>query len=137
MATDTEQLLELRWFDREADLPMLQDWCLARGHACMPLNLLPRLGVVAQLDGRDSAAAFCYLDSSCGAAFLDHVATRPGLKVWQAKACLHHLHGFLAGVAKDFDYAALFAYVPEPLARHMPPTMHRQKRDLAAFWQAL
>lgn len=105
---------------------MFSAWSAGHKTAEVSPNILPRLGVVAVLNGQDSAAGWLYMDNSVGVGFVEWLVTRPGLSLADAKGCMAAVFDALAMCAKDLGYGLLIG--------HCHPSLHRiATRELG--WQ--
>jgi hypothetical protein len=113
----SQPVLQLRMFDRDQDHAMMVEWCDAHGATASAAAFLPRLGVIVQMDGVDSAALFLFMDNSCPVASIDCAATRPKLSTKDAIACFEFAIGFLKSEARHNGYAIIMAHAPKAQAR--------------------
>jgi hypothetical protein len=110
-------LLQLRMYDAEKDHALLVEWCEAHGAEAFSSALLPKLGVIVQQDGKDSAALFLYMDNSCPVAWIDCAVTRPKLSAKDAIQCFGCAIEFLKSEARINGYAVILAHVAKAQAR--------------------
>lgn len=104
------------WLDAD-ESAMFAGWRKAHGMAELPDSIFPRLGVVAVLDGVDSAAAWLYMDNSVGVAFMEWIVSRPGLTLAESRACFAFLVGSLRDEAKALGYGLILAHGPHAVAK--------------------
>lgn len=99
----------IREFDRVKDCPMVHEWFLAHGQAPVPLELLPKLGIVVfgESSLRPMAAMWLYMDNSVGVCFLERAVTCPGLGVKEAGAAILRGIDYLKNAAADMDYGVM------------------------------
>ena len=110
-------LLQLRMYDRDKDYAMLVEWCDAHGATISPAALLPKLGVIVQRDGEDSAALFLFMDNSCPVAFIDCAVTRPKLSTKEMIECFDCAIGFLKSEAQINGYAVILTHCTKAQSR--------------------
>lgn len=115
-AVRTEERDGRAWLTPD-EAAMFSGWRASHGHPDIPPDILPRLGVVAVLDGEDSAAGWLYMDNSVGVGFVEWLVTRPGLMPSQARRCLSVVLTTLAVEAKTLGYGLLLGHCIDPLAR--------------------
>lgn len=104
------------WLDAD-ESAMFAEWRKARGMAELPDAIFPRLGVVAVLDGVDSAAAWLYQDNSVGVAFMEWIVSRPGLSLAESRACFARISDAFRDEAKAIGYGLILAHGPHAIAR--------------------
>lgn len=104
------------WIDAD-ESAMFTGWRKAHGMAELPDSIFPRLGVVAVLDGLDSAAAWLYQDNSVGVAFMEWIVSRPGLSLAESKACFARISDTFHAEAKAIGYGLILAHGPHAVAR--------------------
>ncbi len=92
-------------------------WRAAHGMPDIPVALLPRLGVVALMDGVETAAGWLYMDNSVGVGFVEWLVTRPGLSLAQSKAAMATVLATLKAEAAGHGYSLLLGHCIAPLAR--------------------
>lgn len=110
-------LLQLRMYDRDKDYAMLVEWSDAHGVVASPAALLPKLGVIVQRDGVDSAALFLFMDNSCPVAFIDCAVSRPKLSTKEMIECFDFAIEFLKGEARIGGYAVILTHCTKAQAR--------------------
>jgi hypothetical protein len=96
----------------DGDYDMLCEWWHAHGKQRRPEQMLPKCGVVCELDGKPTSALFLHMDNSCGMCMADHAVSVPGLSLKQAMLAFRHCVSCLKKIAKDFGYhtMAVFTY---------------------------
>jgi hypothetical protein len=100
-----------------SDLPLLTGWWLAHDGQRRPEGMLPKCGVVCEMDGRPVAALFLHMDNSCGMCMAEHAVSAPGLSLKQAREAFRHCVACLKQVARVHGYHTMAAYVSAPVAR--------------------
>jgi len=113
-----KHLYQLRFYE-EADYEMISDWFATHGAKCPPKQLLPRLGVVGQMDGEDVAALWLYMDNSVGVCWAEYPVTRPKLKLSQTREVLKHLFVYLRRVACSNAYPIMRVTTIPAIARYL------------------
>lgn len=111
-------IYQLRFYE-DADYPMVSDWFAVHGAKCPPAGILPRLGVVAQMDGEDVAALWLYMDNSVGVCWAEYPVTRPKLKLGQTREVFKHLFGYLRKVASSNAYPIMRVTTIPAIARYL------------------
>lgn len=114
-----KHLFQLRFFDAEADYEMVADWFACHGEMAPLAAVLPKLGVVCEMDGEAVAALWLYMDNSTGVCWAEYPVTRPKLKLSQTKAALTHLFNYLRMVASSNNYALMRVTTIKPIARFL------------------
>lgn len=104
------------WLDAD-ESALFAGWRKAHGMAELPDSIFPRLGVVAVLDGVDSAAAWLYMDNSVGVAFMEWIVARPGLSISESRACFARISETFRDEAKAIGYGLILAHGPHAVAR--------------------
>lgn len=106
----------------EDDYEMLCEWRHARGKISLPAVMLPKCGVVCELDGHPVSALFLHMDNSCGMCMADHAVSAPGLSLKTAREAFRHCMECLKNIAADLGYhtMAVFTYpgIARSLERH-------------------
>lgn len=112
----TEQafpLYTVRQYEGGADFHMIDGWHRAHGSGPLAETLLPPDGFIAQEDGRDVAAVWCYFAIGIGVGHVEWLISAPGLSVGQTKRATKALVDFLWLHAGQNGYGALiFHCVP-------------------------
>ncbi len=76
---------------KTGDFQNLDRWWQARHSRPFPENIIPPLGIVAEIDGEPMGALFCYESVGIGVAHLDFGVVRPGLSFVAVKAIMGRL----------------------------------------------
>jgi hypothetical protein len=100
-----------------SDLPMLTEWWLAHDGQRRPESVLPKCGVICEMNGQAVAALFLHMDNSCGMCLAEHAVSRPGLSLKKAREAFKHCVGCLIEVARTHGYHTMAAFTPPPVAR--------------------
>jgi hypothetical protein len=101
----------------ESDYDMLCEWWHAHGKQRRPEQMLPKCGVVCELDGKPTSALFLHMDNSCGMCMADHAVSVPGLSLKQAMLAFRHCVSCLKKIAKDFGYHTMAVFTYPGIAR--------------------
>lgn len=107
----------VRQFDREIDYPLICGWWKAHEREPLPLEMLPKLGVVVLKGHHPQAALWLYMDNSVGVCFLERAVTRPGLTLEKSKVALSMGIDFLKREAAELGYGVMFLRTYPALAR--------------------
>jgi hypothetical protein len=108
----------LKMFDRETDYPIVKEWWEGHGWNAVPLSVLPKLGIVANLDGGPVAAGWLYMDNSIGVSMMEWVVSNPAAKPKCVYRSIKAIVEFLKGQAKSFGYSVMLTTCKqESLAR--------------------
>jgi hypothetical protein len=103
----------------ESDYDMLCEWWHAHGKQRRPEQMLPKCGVVCELDGKPTSALFLHMDNSCGMCMADHAVSVPGLSLKQAMLAFRHCVSCLKKIAKDFGYHTIAVTTYRGIARRL------------------
>jgi hypothetical protein len=103
----------------ESDYDMLCEWWHAHGKQRRPQQMLPKCGVVCELDGKPTSALFLHMDNSCGMCMADHAVSVPGLSLKQAMLAFRHCVSCLKKIAKDFGYHTIAVTTYRGIARRL------------------
>lgn len=103
----------------EEDYEMLCEWRHARGKISLPAVMLPKCGVVCELDGQPVSALFLHMDNSCGMCMADHAVSVPGLSLKAAREAFRHCMECLKKIAADFGYHTMAAFTYPGIARSL------------------
>lgn len=99
----------LRIFDKEKDYGEFWAWCAGHGKYHPQKDVLPRLGVVASVDGMDTAMAWLYMDNSCGMAMLAWATGNPQAGKSAVHVGLSAITQYLCAEAKALGYGCIMA----------------------------
>lgn len=100
-----------------ADYEMLSEWWHAHGKHRRPEPMLPKCGVVCEIDGKPVSALFLHMDNSCGMCLADHAVSAPGLSLKTAMLAFKHCVACLKKIAKDFGYHTMAVFTYPGIAR--------------------
>lgn len=103
----------------ESDYDMLCEWWHAHGKQRRPEQMLPKCGVVCELDGKPTSALFLHMDNSCGMCMADHAVSVPGLSLKQAMLAFRHCVSCLKKIACDFGYHTMAVTTYRGIARRL------------------
>jgi len=96
---------------------MIDGWNKAHGKCGVPKLILPKCGVVCEIDSIPSAAIFLHMDNSCGLCLIDHAVSRPGLSFAKSKVAFQHCMECLKKVAREFGYHTVSVFTYPAIAR--------------------
>jgi|SRR5215217_1765151 len=97
--------LQIRPYVAE-DYETLASWWKSHGWEPVRADILPRLGVVAELDGKAIGAAFLYMDNSVGVCWMEWLVTAPQAGLTGIRA-IRAITDFLSAEAKRRDYGVM------------------------------
>lgn len=106
----------IRHYD-PSDYEMLCDWWYAHGKPSRPEIMLPKCGVVCELDGKPVSALFLHMDNSCGMCMADHAVSAPKLSFKKSLAAFKHCVACLKKVAYDLGYHTMVITTYKGIAR--------------------
>lgn len=89
----------------ENDYPMLCKWWEAHGWEPVLEAVLPKIGVIAEVNDEQVAAAFLYMDNSSPLAIIEWIVSNPESKPRDVVSSIIDIVNFLADEAKRFDYS--------------------------------
>jgi hypothetical protein len=101
------------------DYEMLSEWWHAHGKHRRPEPMLPKCGVVCEIDGKPVSALFLHMDNSCGMCMADHAVSAPGLSLKTAMLAFKHCVACLKKIAKDFGYHTMAVTTYRGIARRL------------------
>lgn len=107
----------MRHYDETRHYAMLCDWWLCRDGERRPKSILPRCGVVCELDGEPVASLFMFMDNSSGNCLLEHAASAPGLSLKRSLEGFRHCVALLKRIALTHGYHTMVAYGHPGVAR--------------------
>lgn len=89
------------------DYATIAPWWPAHGWQPVAQAVLPRGGVVVELDGRPVAAAWLYMDNSVGVAMMEWTVTNPDNTPRQSLKAITLLVGAIREIAVQNDYGVV------------------------------
>lgn len=98
------------------DFELITGWWLAHDGQRRPQSILPKCGVICEIDDKPAAALFLHMDNSCGMCMVEHAVSRPGLSLKKARAAFGHCVACLKKIAGIHGYHTVAVYCPEPIA---------------------
>lgn len=111
----------LRMFEKERDYPLASTWWQGHGWPPVSEHILPRLGLVGEIDGKPVAAAWLYMDNSVGVAMLEWMVADPGAAPRAVLAAMRRVTEGLKAEASRLDYGVILTSCRQP--------------GLVKFWQ--
>ncbi len=103
----------IRFFFKD-DYLMVSEWWNAHGFPPVPQAILPRLGVVAELDGSPIAAAWLYMDNSGGVSMMEWLVTNPGNRPKDSFRAISTIVNFLGEEAVANGYGVMLTTCKQP-----------------------
>jgi hypothetical protein len=113
---ETSDHIHIRHYAPE-DYEMLCGWVSMHGKNWLPEALLPKCGVVCEIDGQPVSALFLHMDNSCGVCMADHAVAAPGLPLKTSLLAFRHCMACLKKIAAGFGYHTVAVYVYKGIAR--------------------
>jgi len=108
-------MIQLRTVEIEKDYPTFERWWVKHQGVTVPMNILPKLGVVAEQDGRGIAAAWLYMaNCGTGVCWASWHVTNPAIPPKTAEAGLREVQGHLERLAKEMGYGIMFTQTNRP-----------------------
>ena len=108
----------LRLFEPEADYALVSAWWIAHGWNAVPVGVLPKLGIIAEMDGMPVAAGWLYMDNSSGVSMMEWMVANPDAKPKSVFRSIKSIVEFLKSRAKDMGYTVMLTTCKqESLAR--------------------
>lgn len=105
--------MELREFKPE-DHPNIAQWWEGHGWSPIPLNILPKLGMIVSRDDIDVCAGWLYMDNSVGVCWLDWLVTNPEADPKSVIRCISQLVTFMSDRARDLNYGVMLTACRQP-----------------------
>lgn len=102
-------MIQLREFQRESDYGTVETWWKGHGWPAVPLEMLPKLGMVAVNEGEPCAAGWVYLDNSTGVGMMEWLVSNPANPMKVSAVALGRLVDCLKGAAHALGYGAILA----------------------------
>jgi len=99
----------LRFFEPEKDYSTVAAWWEGHGWNAVPVQVLPKLGVVAHRDDKPVAAGWLYMDNSVGVGWLEWLVADPDAKPREVYKALSAVIDFIKAEARQFGYHTLMS----------------------------
>lgn len=96
------------------DYGMICDWWEAHGTAPVPLELLPKTGIITG----EILAGWIYFDTSTPVCFASHLVSRPGLRLEQTLQACTSIFLEAEEQALSMGYSVMLMYAPKAIARY-------------------
>ncbi len=109
--------IEDYWDYPGADGLLKEWWRLRRMPGEFLSQLLPRLSVLALMDGNPVAFMSCGMSNSIGVATMETIMTRPGLSLKESKESLLFLERQIIEILKEYNYTFLQTFCSPAIAR--------------------
>lgn len=100
-----------------ADYDMLCAWWHGHGQTELSSALLPKCGVICELDGKPVSALFLHMDNSNGTCLIDHAISLPGLPLKKSLSAFKHCVACLKQIAHDLGYHTMAVFTYPSIAR--------------------
>jgi hypothetical protein len=100
-----------------SDYETLSEWWHAHGKHRRPEPMLPKCGVVCEIDGKPVSALFLHMDNSCGMCMADHAVSAPGLSLKTALLAFKHSVACLKKIALELGYHTMAVFTYPGIAR--------------------
>jgi len=92
----------------EHDASLTAEWWEGHGQAPPNVAILPKCGVVALHEGKESAAGWLYMDNSTGVCWAAWLVTNPWIGIRQRHEGMRHVLQALKVMAEANDYGVMF-----------------------------
>lgn len=103
-------MIQLRTFTAD-DYPTVSQWWEGHGWSPVPLPILPKLGILAEMHEGDTiqpiAAGWLYMDNSVGVGMLEWLVADPAANPRHVLKSLNALIDFIKERAKELGYNVL------------------------------
>ena len=110
----------VRQFDKEKDFDTVKAWWEAHSNGRLfAKELLPPVGVIAEVNGEPLAACWVHLSAGVGVAFLDLPVSKPGLPLKEVQIVFSVLLEAIEEICRAHDYGMLQAFTLPGIARHL------------------
>lgn len=100
------KLFQVRSFTAD-DYGTVESWWHGHGWDGVPMAVLPRLGVIAECDGKPIAAAWLYMDNSVGVCMMEWVVADPEANPREVVKGIKVLAEYLRLAAIDMNYSVM------------------------------
>ena len=101
----------------ESDYEMLSQWRVAHGKDIVPEIVLPKCGVICEINGNPTASLFLHMSNSNGMCMVEHAVSAPGLTIKLAREAFGHCMSCLKKIAADLGYHTMAAYAHPAMVR--------------------
>ena len=85
----------------------MSEWWDGHGFPAVPLEILPRLGIIAEINGSPIGAAWLYMDNSSGVCMMEWTVTNPANNPRDSLRAISALTEFLKADAKSNGYTVI------------------------------
>lgn len=92
---------------RPEDYPMLEGWWKEHKTNAPPSAMLPRLGVIAEINKIPTAAGFLYMDNSVGVCLFEFAVSNPRQPAKKIVVALEVVLDFIQKRAKELGYGVM------------------------------
>ena len=135
-----KELCQVREFNKEADYSKVSAWWQEHGWSPVPVQFLPKLGIVSFNSRHDCAAAWLYMDNSgSGICMLEWMVTNPEIPARDALLGIKAVTEFITSAAKEMGYTFMFTTCKqESLAKvHEKHGFQRTDSGMIHFYKSL
>lgn len=101
----------------ESDYGMLSQWRVAHGKDTVPEIVLPKCGVICEINGQPTASLFLHMSNSNGMCMVEHAVSAPGLSLKIAALAFKHCISCLKKIAADLGYHTMAIFTYPSIAR--------------------
>lgn len=104
-------ILSVRMVDIETDYPVVSEWWKAHGwpHP-LPMQMVPKLGIMVERNGDPCLAGWVYMDNSCGVCMLEFVVGNPATPPRDVFRAIEHLTAAARLCASQNGYHTMLTY---------------------------
>lgn len=114
-------MIQLRPYEPARDYPTMQAWWAGHNAPATPAGALPKLGLLAVVDDRETFAAWASMDNSCGLSYLLWPVSNPMAPSREVARCIGPTLDLLKSLVRDFGYHTMLAMThSESLAAYFP-----------------
>lgn len=100
-------MIQIRHFEKENDYNMIAGWWQAHGFPVVHPGVLPATGLICEIEGKPTAAAWLMMDNSCGFAMVAWAVTNPGNIGRESHTGLSHVAACLIEHARGHGYISI------------------------------
>jgi hypothetical protein len=99
------------------DYDMISEWCYFHGKHPRPEPMLPKCGVICEMEGEPVSALFLCMDNSSGMCMADHAVSKPRLPLKKALLAFRHCMACLQKIAIGLGYHTMAVFTYEGIAK--------------------
>lgn len=101
----------------DSDYEMLSQWRVAHGKDIVPEIVLPKCGVICEINGQPTASLFLHMSNSNGMCMVEHAVSAPSLSIKLAREAFGHCMSCLKKIAHDLGYHTMAIFTYPSIAR--------------------